>query len=89
VPSQASSPEYAAARSLLRVPEVASRLSLTERTVWRLLASGDLPSVRIGRSVRISPRDLEQFLHMHRDGIGIPELLERLESALSAEEPDG
>ncbi len=42
-------------RILLRVPEVAEALSISRATVYGLLASGGLPSVRIG-SRRLIPR---------------------------------
>jgi excisionase family DNA binding protein len=52
--------------SLLTRDEVGARLSLAPRTVARLIASGALPCVRIGRSVRISLDDVEQFIKDHR-----------------------
>jgi excisionase family DNA binding protein len=42
--------------------EVADVLRVSERSVERLLASGDLPSVRIGRSRRIRGEDLQEFI---------------------------
>lgn len=48
--------------SLLRVAEVAQVLNVSLRKVWELTASGVLPSVRIGRSVRFRPEDVRAFL---------------------------
>ena len=45
--------------TLLTVKQVARRLNLSQRTVRRLIATGVLPVVRIGRLVRIRPMDLE------------------------------
>ena len=38
---------------LLTVADVAKMLSVCERTVRNLVSSSDLPSVRIGRAIRI------------------------------------
>lgn len=47
---------------LLMIPEAAEFLRVTERTVYRHLASGALPSVQFGRSRRIRREDLEAFI---------------------------
>jgi excisionase family DNA binding protein len=51
---------------LLSVQAVAAYLDMSEKTVRRLLAKGDLPSHRIGRLLRISEADLQAFLLTHR-----------------------
>ena len=43
---------------LLTVGEAARQLSLSERTVRRMIAGGDLPAVRLGRAVRIRQEDV-------------------------------
>jgi excisionase family DNA binding protein len=47
---------------LLRLDEVAQRLSISKSMAWKLVAFGQLRSVRIGRAVRIRPRDLEEYI---------------------------
>jgi excisionase family DNA binding protein len=47
---------------LLTVKEAAEMLSLSERTIQRYLKSGELSCVRLGRSVRIELKDLEEFV---------------------------
>lgn len=47
---------------LMRAEEVARALGLGRSKVYALLASGTLPSVRIGRSVRVSRAALERWL---------------------------
>lgn len=48
---------------LLTMREAAKqRLNVSERTVWAMIQRGDLRAVRIGRSVRIDPRELDRFL---------------------------
>jgi len=51
-----------AATRLLRLHEVADRLSISTSMAWKIVAHGHLPSVRIGRAVRVRPADLEAFL---------------------------
>ena len=50
------------ASRLLRLDEVAERLAISKSMSWKLVAMGQLPAVRIGRAVRIRPRDLEAFI---------------------------
>ena len=40
-------------RLLLRIPEAAERLSVGRSTVYELVQRGELPTIHIGRSVRI------------------------------------
>ena len=47
---------------LLNAQEVAAALNMGLSTVYLLVERGDLPSIRIGRSVRIRPEDLEKFI---------------------------
>ena len=47
---------------LLRASEVASLLGLGRSTVFALLADGELPIVRIGRSVRVPRAALERWI---------------------------
>lgn len=49
----------------LALDEVASRLALSARTVARLVASGDLPSIKIGRRRVIRASVLNAFLNSH------------------------
>ncbi len=47
---------------LYTVPEAARLLRLSERTIWAMVAGGDLPSLKIGRSRRIRWEDLQRFV---------------------------
>lgn len=53
------------AEQLLTVEQVASQLSLVPPSVYRLIWRGDLPSVRIGRAVRIRQSDVRVFIESH------------------------
>ena len=46
----------------LTVEQAAERLHLSEATVYRLVRAGDLPGVRVGRSIRFDPRALDDLL---------------------------
>ena len=48
--------------SLLKAAELAQILNISIGLDYRLMQSGVLPSVRLGRSVRVRPADLEQFI---------------------------
>ncbi len=45
-----------------RIPEVATLLSLSRSSAYRLVRSKDLKAIRIGGSVRVLHRDLEAYL---------------------------
>lgn len=47
---------------LLRVEEVAELLGLGRTKVTEMLAAGDLPTVRIGRCVRVPRTELERWV---------------------------
>ena len=47
---------------LLRIEDVADRLAVSRSMAWKLLATGELRSIRIGRAVRVRPADLEAYL---------------------------
>jgi excisionase family DNA binding protein len=52
---------------LLRAAEVATLLGLGRSTVFALLAAGELPVVRIGRSVRVPRVALERWVDERTD----------------------
>ena len=57
-------------RPLLTVREVATQLTVSERTVWRLIAAQRLPIVRVGHQVRVDPSELELLLYAEPGGLG-------------------
>ncbi len=46
----------------LTVSEVAALLRVSNMTVYRLVSSGALPAVRVGRSVRLRAEDVDDYL---------------------------
>jgi len=47
---------------LLRIEDIAHDLSISKSMVWKLVALGEIRSVRIGRAVRVRLADLEAYL---------------------------
>ena len=49
-------------QTLLRIVDCAEKLGLGRTTIYRLIALGELSPVHIGRSVRISTGEIEDFI---------------------------
>jgi excisionase family DNA binding protein len=58
-------------RPLLDVMEVAHILHISRSNCYLLIQRGLLPSIRLGRSRRVRPVDLEQFISSNRFGENI------------------
>jgi excisionase family DNA binding protein len=65
----------------LTVEEVADVMRVSKMTVYRLLHSGELPGVRVGRSFRVPQDALEGYL---RSSSTVPQPQERGEGRLSS-----
>ncbi len=52
----------------LTTDEVLGYLRVNARTVYRLIRTGELPAVRVGRQWRIRRRDLDSWLNGRRVG---------------------
>lgn len=50
----------------LKVPEVAKVLRIARSRAYELVAEGEIPSVRIGRSVRVNRGELDRWLQEQR-----------------------
>ena len=46
----------------LTVQEVADLMRVSSMTVYRLIKSGELPAVRVGRSFRVAEGDVDTYL---------------------------
>lgn len=53
---------------LLKADEVAQRLSLGRATVYLMMASGELPTFRKGRAVRVPAAALRQWIEDRSQG---------------------
>ncbi len=51
---------------LYRIDEVVNELQLGRATIYRLIARGVLPTIKIGRSRRVAEEDLHAFIEALR-----------------------
>jgi len=54
--------EGAPLRLLLRIPEVAETLGIGRTKIYELIATGELPTIRVGRAIRISVSTLQKWV---------------------------
>jgi excisionase family DNA binding protein len=47
---------------LLTVREVAATMRVSNMTVYRLIKSGELPAIRVGKNYRIRESDVDRYL---------------------------
>lgn len=57
---------------LLRASEAQKLLSLSRSTIYAMIASGELPSVRIGRAVRVPADGLREWVKRQTEKNGSP-----------------
>jgi excisionase family DNA binding protein len=50
----------------IRIPELAAELKISRGRAYALVADGTIPAVKIGRSLRVSRRELRAWLETHR-----------------------
>ena len=60
------------ALGMFTVPEAAARMSLGKRTVWRMVADGEIESVKRGRSRRIPRQAVADYIAGLRVASGSP-----------------
>ncbi len=51
---------------LLSIPELCQELGMGKSWVYRRLRSGEIPSVKLGRTIKVKRVDLEEYLENHR-----------------------
>ncbi len=54
--------------SLLNAADVARHLKISKAFAYQLLRRGEIKTVRLGRSVRVRPEDLENFIAKRLSG---------------------
>ena len=47
------------------VQEAADRLRVTRMTIYNLIKAGELPTIHVGRAVRIRNIDIEHYIERH------------------------
>ncbi len=55
-------PERMLGEPLLTVGEVATMMRVSNMTVYRLIKSGQLGAIRVGKNYRLRRRDIEDYL---------------------------
>jgi len=55
-------------RLLVRPAEAAKMLAICERSLWSLTKRGEIPCVRVGRSVRYDLADLRTWIDQQKEG---------------------
>ena len=61
-PMDVDTPEGWADVNLLTVAEVAAAMRVSKMTVYRLVHSGELPALRVGKSFRVSQDAVNEYL---------------------------
>jgi excisionase family DNA binding protein len=51
---------------LLSIPEVCKALGMGKSWTYRRLKSGEIPSVKLGRTIKVKREDLEEYLESRR-----------------------
>lgn len=47
---------------LLRIDEVGFLLSVSKRTVYRMISSGQIPALKVGQTLRVQVKDIDVYL---------------------------
>ena len=55
-------PQPFGAGALMTVSEVAAAMRVSNMTVYRLIKTGELPALRVGKNYRIRDADVERYL---------------------------
>ena len=59
-------PQERQSLNLPSIPELCQELGMGKSWVYRRLRSGEIPSVKLGRSFKVRRDDLEEYLGKHR-----------------------
>ena len=50
---------------LLSIPQLCQELGMGKSWIYRRLRSGEIPSIRLGRTIKVRREELEQYLERH------------------------
>ena len=59
-------PEERRGLELLSIPELCQELGMGKSWIYRRIRSGEIPSVKLGRSIKVKRDDLEEYLESRR-----------------------
>src|SRR5688572_20482806 len=65
---------------LLSIPQLCQELGMGKSWVYRRLRSGEIPSVRLGRTIKVRRDELEEYLQSHHHPAHAQEALQEEES---------
>jgi excisionase family DNA binding protein len=65
---------------LLSIPQLCQELGMGKSWIYRRLRSGEIPSVRLGRTIKVRRDDLDQYLESHHYPARAQEALQEEES---------
>jgi excisionase family DNA binding protein len=51
---------------LLSIPQVCQELGMAKSWVYREIKNGEIPSIKLGRTIKVPRRDLEAYLEQRR-----------------------
>ncbi len=66
LPGEASELPEGRDPQLLSIPEVCKALGMGKSWTYRRIKSGEIPSVKLGRSIKVKREDLEEYLESRR-----------------------
>jgi excisionase family DNA binding protein len=66
LPDEASEQRNGARLELLSIQEVCQALGMGKSWTYRRLKSGEIPSIKLGRAIKVKQEDLEEYLESHR-----------------------
>jgi len=52
---------------LLSIPEICQELGMGKSWVYKKIKSGEIPSVKLGRTIKVARRDLEEYFEQQRN----------------------
>ena len=55
---------------LLSIAQLCQEIGMGKSWVYRRLRSGEIPSIKLGRSIKVRSDDLEEYLERHRHSAG-------------------
>jgi excisionase family DNA binding protein len=65
---------------LLSIPQLCQELGMGKSWIYRRLRSGEIPSVRLGRTIKVRRDELEQYLERHHSAERVQEALQEEDS---------
>ena len=56
-----------------KVNEVAAAIQVSEQTIYRYVASGEIPFHKLNRAVRFKPSEIESWMESRKAGVTVNE----------------